>query len=531
MLDLLFKDVSVVDGSGKPAYKGSVGVKDGKITFETSAPAKEIVDGNGLTLCPGFIDAHSHGDLSIGFYPATICKIAQGVTTEVGGQCGDGCYPVDERFLSDIKVFVNVTHDYLKMPYETFTDLEGYITFSKKQNLAMNMATLIGHNNLRLSVMGVEDRAPTAEEMELMKARVRQCMEQGAFGISSGLVYIPGAYADVEELVELCKELKPYNGIYATHMKDQGKHLVESIKESIYVAEKAGVALVISHFKATGHPNWGKSKEALKLIEEASSRGVRILLDEYPYSAYMSGVSVCVPPQHFANGMDALFENLKDPDFRKKLADEIRDPNATYSNGYLHAGGFDGIYITYSPNEPAAEQKTIAAYAAEIGRDPMDVYFDLLVKNQGVYNGIFFAMDEKEVEDIYCHPLTVAGSDGLCFDVENKGHPRTWGTFVKTLEEFAGKKGLVSFEEAVKKQTSQTAEFWGINGKGLIAEGYDADLVLINRAELKDNATFDDPNQKPDGIEAVYVAGQCAYRGKELTGVYNGCVLRKNSSV
>jgi len=527
MLDLLFRNVTITDGSGNPSYVGSVGVRDGKITFDLNQPAREIVEGEGLTLCPGFIDAHSHGDMSIGCYPATICKIAQGVTSEIGGMCGDGCFPVDKRFIEDISVFANMTHDYLKMPYETFTDLDGYIAYAETQKLAMNMATLIPHNNLRLSVMGVEDRKPTADEMTLMKTRVRQCMEQGAFGLSSGLVYIPGVYADVKELVELCKEMAPYGGIYATHMRDQGADLVKSVAESIYVAETAGVPLVISHFKAAGHPNWGKTGEALRLIEAACNRGVKILVDMYPYESFMSGVSVCIPPWHFTDGMDALLERLKDPAFRRTVANEMNDPNATYTNGYRNAGGFDGIYITFSPNEPAAEQKTIAAYARQLGRDPMDVYFDLLVANRGVCNGIFFAMDTHEVQAVYRHPLTVVGSDGLCFNVENKGHPRTWCTFVKTLDEYAGQLKLVSFEEAVKKQTWQTAQFWGLTGKGLIAEGYDADLVLIDGQKLKNTATFAEPNSKPEGIVAVYVAGQCAYRNQELTGIYRGKMLRK----
>lgn len=526
MLDLLFRNITIVDGSGKPSYVGSVGVKEGKITFNVNQDAAEIVEGEGLTLCPGFIDAHSHGDMSLGFYPAAITKICQGVTTEIGGMCGDGCFPVDSRFIGDMTVFANMTHDYLKMPYETFVNLDGFAAYARTQKLAINTATLIPHNNLRLSVMGVADRAPTPEEMDLMKSRVRECMEQGALGISSGLVYIPGVYADVEELVELCKVMAPYGGIYATHMRDQGTALIESVQESIYVAEQAGVPLVISHFKAVGKPNWGKTVEARRLIDEACDRGVRILLDMYPYESFMSGVSVCIPPWHFADGMDALLERLKEPAFRKRVAAEMNDPDSGYTNGYLNAGGFEGIYITFSPNEPAAEQKTIAQYARELCRDPMDVYFDLLIVNHGVFNGVFFAMDIREVQELYKDPHTVVGSDGLCFDVENKGHPRTWCTFVRTLDSFVGQ-GLVSFEEAVKKQTWQTAEFWGLVGKGLIAEGYDADLVVLNRETLKDTATFANPNCKPDGVEAVYVAGQCAYRNKELTGVYRGKLLTK----
>lgn len=526
MLDILFRNITVTDGSGKPSYVGSVGVKDGKITFAADENAAQIVEGEGLTLCPGFIDAHSHGDMSIGFYPATITKVCQGVTTEVAGMCGDGCFPIDKRFISELSVFANMTHDFLQMPYETFTDMAGYAAYAATQKLALNTATLIPHNNLRLSVMGVAHRAPTREEMEQMKDRVRKCMEQGALGLSSGLVYIPGVYADVEELVELCKAMAPYGGIYATHMRDQGAGLVESVKESIYVAETAGVPLVISHFKAVGKANWGSSVEARRLINEAADRGVRILLDMYPYEAFMSALSVCIPPWHFADGMDALLERLKEPEFRKQVAAEMNDPNGGYTNGYLNAGGFDGIFITYSPNEPAAEQKTLAEYARSLGKDPMDVCFDLLIANRGVFNGVFFSMDLAEVEDIYKDPRTVVGSDGLCFDVENKGHPRTWSSFVKTLTDYVDK-GLVTFEEAVKKQTYATAQFWGLTGKGLIAEGYDADLVILDRGKLKDLATFADPNRKPAGVEGVYVAGQCVYKDQNLTGIYPGKLLTK----
>ena len=527
MLDLLFKDISIVDGSGHPAYQGSVGVINGKITFQIDCESREIIQGAGLTLCPGFIDAHSHDDFTVGRYPSIISKICQGVTSQIAGNCGDSTYPVDKRFLKELKVFANMTRDFLKMPYESFTDFNGFAEYVESLNPVLNITTLIGHNMLRTSVMGVENRAPTADELELMKSRIRDAMEQGAFGLSSGLVYIPGAYAELDELIELCKAMAPYGGIYATHMRSESDDLLQSVKDSIYVAETAGVPLVISHFKAKGRSNWGKSTEALQLINAAKRRGVKIMMDQYPYEASMSGVSVCISPEYFADGMDTLLNRLKDSSVRAEVAAKMTDPKPTYENALYDAGGFDGVWITSSPKRIEAEGKSIAAYAKELNANPIDVFFDLLIENEGILNGIFFTMDIEEVKRIYCNPDVVVGSDGLCFDAENKGHPRTWDTFIRTLTEFAEKQRLVSFEEAVHKQTEQPAVFWGLDGKGRIAEGYDADLVLLNRSNLKSVATYQEPNEKALGVEAVFVAGKCVYRDGNLTGESGGKVLRR----
>jgi len=528
MLDILFKNISVADGTGNAAEVKDVGVKDGRITFQYG-DAKEVIDGTGLTLTPGFIDVHSHDDYCIGCYPAAICKIGQGITTEVVGNCGDSAYPVNPARKNEMGVFANMTTNLLEMPYETFTDLDGYAAYSETVPMPINMATLIGHNCLRFAVMGTADRKPTPEEMEQMKALLKTCMEQGAYGLSTGLVYIPGVYADEEEIIELCKVIAPYGGIYATHMRDEAKYLVRSVEESIRIAETAGVKLEISHFKARGKQNWGSGKEAIRKIEEAVKRGVQIEFDLYPYEANMSGVSVCIPPKYFARGMDQLLEDLKDDAFRRQVFAEMADPDCKYDNFYQCAGGFEHILITTSPAMPEAEGKTIAEHARMLGKKPEDAFFDALIANKGVYNGIFFSMDEKEMEAIYCHPLAVAGTDGLCFDVGVSGHPRTWNTFVRTLETYADKKGLLSFEEAVRKQTFNPCRYWGLEGKGLIAEGYDADLVLMDRTKLKEVATYSDPNRNPEGILAVYVSGKCQYKDGKIAAETCGSILRKTA--
>lgn len=531
MLDLLFKNASVVDGSGGPARTGDVGVKGGRLTFDTgSGEAGETVDCRGLTLCPGFIDAHSHGDLSIGTYHAALCKICQGVTTEIGGQCGQSGFPVDARFLDGLKVLSATSRDYLKMPYEDFIDLNAFAQYAESQKLSLNMALLVGHNSLRISAMGVADREPDKREMELMRERLKLAMEQGAFGMSSGLIYIPGAYSRTEELIELCKVMAPYGGVYATHMRNEAGRVTEAVRESVYIAEQAGVPLVISHHKICGRDFWGKSSETLEIVKQAADRGVRVMLDQYPYEANMTGLNVCIPPRYFSEGMDALLMKLREPSWRKKIAEEMNDPDGGYDNFYLNSGGFSGVFVSVSPNVPEAEGMMLSDYAKSVGKEASDAYFDLLIANKGAGNGIFFAMDMDEVRKIYLSPYTVAGSDGLCYDINEKGHPRAWGTFIRPLAKFAQEEGLLTFEEAVRKQTSQTAEYWALPGKGRIAEGFDADLVLLDRTALRETATFRDSNRRPEGIRAVYVAGRCAYDGKDITAERAGRIVRRTAA-
>jgi len=527
MLDILFRGASVVDGSGESARQLDVGVINGRITLDVAGKtAKETVDATGLTLCPGFIDPHSHGDMSIGMDFGAVCKISQGVTTEIGGQCGNTPFPVDMNYWTVLCNTLN-SANFKQLPAQQFVNFKEYAEYSNSLDLALNMFTLVGHNTLRVSAMGVDNRKPTGAELELMKERLKTAMEQGAMGLSSGLMYTPGAYSDAEELVELCKVIKPYGGIYATHMRDESQGVVESVKESIYVAETAGVPLVISHHKIGGRPNWGKSTETLRLVEEAQARGVKIMLDQYPYEASMTALNVCIPPWHFADGKPALVKKLADPQWRKKIADEMRDPASNYDNNYLNCGGFSGVFISSAPGVPEAEGMMVSEYAEKVGKDPFDAYFDLMVATNATGRGIYFCMDIKEVERIYCHPLTVVGSDGLCAKMVEKAHPRAWGTFVRPLREFVGEKKLISFEQAIRKQTSQAAEFWGLKDRGRIAEGYYADLVLLDRSKLYDRACYQESNQKADGIEAVYVLGQCVYRDKQLTGVYPGRLLRR----
>lgn len=527
MLDLLIRNASVVDGSGAPAWTGDVGVWNGRITLQTKGEtAAEEINAEGLTLCPGFIDSHSHGDMSVGTNHGTLCKVSQGVTTEVGGQCGQSPFPVSARFVEQLRGVLAFAPDFYNMPYEKFSGFESFYRYVEALPLVLNEMFLVGHNTLRTSVMGVENRPASSQELQLMKECLRDAMEHGAVGLSSGLIYIPGVYAPTEEVIELCKVIKPYGGIYATHMRNEAKDVVKSVQEAIFIAEQADVPLVASHHKICGRANWGKSAETLRLIDEAAARGVRVMIDQYPYEANMTALNVCIPPRYFSDGMPALLEKLRDPLWRVRIASEMDDPDGGYDNFYLNSGGFTGVFISASPAVPEAEGMTIDEYAQKVGKTGFDTYFDLLLANEGGGNGIYFAMDEREVERIYLHGRTMVGSDGLCFSLEEKGHPRAWGTFIRPLRLFAQERGLISFEQAVRKQTFLTAECWGIRNKGLIAEGYDADLVLLDRAKLYDRATYQNSNQKADGVACVFVKGKPVYRDGSLTGLYPGRPLR-----
>lgn len=561
MLDLLITNAEIVDGTGAQAFHGAVGVKDGKIvlvqresdsaagsasgnvsdsaataaetaTASSLPEAAETVDAAGLTLTPGFIDSHSHNDRSVGLDPTeyALCKISQGVTTEVTGQCGSSNFPVSP---ARIKEAENLFAP--EMPQEKLSealrnrDFGTFLSYADQAPKAINYAFLMGHGTLRAAVMGTEDRKPTPAEMDEMKAYLTEAMEHGCMGLSTGLIYVPGVYADTEEIIELCRVMKPYGGIYATHMRSESDHVVEAVAEAIRIAEEAGVPLFISHHKICGPRNWGASKETLRLVHEAIGRGVKITMDQYPYLASQTGLVQCMPPEYRAGGDAAFAERLKDPAFRAKVKQEMTEVPPHYNSSLQNAGGFGGILVLYSSNVPEAVGKTLEEYAKDLGKDPFEAYFDLMIANNMAGMGAFFCMQEEDMQRIYLDENTVVCTD----NVPGTGavtHPRSYGALVRAIHHFSTELGLVSFEEAVRKETSSTADRWGLTGKGRIAEGYDADLTLLDRKILADRADFLHPTRLASGIEKVYVNGVLSFEGGRILPSYPGkCITRKGA--
>lgn len=519
MYDILFKNISIIDGTGAPAYTGDVAVQDGKIRLKPNGDAKEVVDGTGLTLCPGFVDVHSHGDLILGTESGRVCKTTQGITTEFGGQCGETLFPISplKERQDMVEELVAISVD--KLPdISRFTTLEDHLKWAERQNLSCNFTLLTGHANLRIAAMGFDDRKPTAEEMDHMKAMLREAMEHGSKGLSSGLIYSPSCYADEDELVELCKVVAEYNGFYATHMRNEAADVVESVKESIRVAERAGCRLDISHHKICGKDNWGKSAETLKLVHEARERGVDVTLDVYPYTASMTTVNVCLPAHFFSNGPKKMQQLLRDPAVRKELLAEME----TMDGRWRHCGGASGILIAKAPATPAACGKTIQAYADEIGKDSTEVFFDLITDNGHAVSGIFFSMCEEDLQRIVLDENAVIGTDGVVPNLINATHPRGMASFPKAIRYFVREKGLLTLEEMIRKMTSLPCQRFGIPNKGVIAEGYDADLLLIKADEITDRATYTNGLALSDGIERVLVNGITVYKDKQMTGISAG---------
>ena len=505
MLDLIIRNVQITDGSGGASYIGDVGAVDGKIVMSPQGEAREEIDGTGKVLCPGFIDSHSHMDRMLGSLDelAQLARLSQGVTTEVTAQCGVSIFP---NMMS--------TKDWFAM--------------ADALPKGGNYALLVGLGSVRKAVMECRDDLPTSDEMESMKAHVREGMEEGCYGVSSGLIYIPGVYSKTEELTELASEARPYGGIYATHMRSESDHLIEAVQEAIAIAENARVPLFISHHKAVGMANKGKSKETLRLVHEAIGRGMTVTMDQYPYEATSSTLTNSIAPWYFTQGYEALTERLKDPAFRAEVKAEILSGNTTYNNGVRNAGGWENVLIAVAPNTPEAFGLRMTEYAASVGKDVFEAYFDLLVENHCTKTkGIFFSICEEDIDRIYLDENTVVGSDAVIETADDHMHPRAFGTFARSICRFHKEKGLVSFEEAVRKQTSLTAERWGISGKGLIREGYDADLVLLDYDNLRDTADYRNPRGLTEGIEKVWVAGKCVFEDGHLTDEKPGRILRK----
>lgn len=527
MYNIIIKNAKIVDGTGADEFKGSVGIVEGKLYFVNGdEEAEHIIDAEGFYLTPGFIDAHSHGDQVIGQYPGMLAKINQGITTEIAGQCGGSMFPVtDENIALEQGLLAIGTLSFPDEMSEWKTAKE-FFEYAKKTPIIGNMKILIGHSTLRAAVMGYANRKPTDEEMAEMKRQVRIAMECGAAGLSSGLIYSPGCYADTDELVELATIVKEFGGFYATHMRSESVHVVDAVKEAIEIGRRAGVPVWISHHKVAGRPYWGASAETVKLINEANASGLLVTADQYPYEANMTDLNICIPPKYFHDGgVDGMVEILKDPEMRERVKADMQDINCGYDNFYLNAGGFDNIFIAGCPDVPEADGKFVSEYAKILGKDPFDTYFDLLIASGGRANGIYFTMGEEDMVRIITNPNVCIGTDGTCRTLDEKTHPRTFATFPKAIRYYHKEKKLFTFPEIIHKVTGFVAERATLKGKGIIKDGYDADLVILDYDKLNDIPSYSNPVQMCDGIEYVIVGGKVVYHDKKTTGEYPGKIL------
>jgi N-acyl-D-amino-acid deacylase len=528
LFDLIVKNGIVVDGTGNPWFKAAVGIRDGRISDIgelSSSESDEVIDANGLVVAPGFIDMHAHSDFSLLINPLAESKVRQGVTTEVIGNCGFSAAPLNDFLKKQFRAILPVLEEArLKL---SWSSMDEYLKRLEKNGIALNAISLVGNGNIRALVMGYDSRRPSGSELEEMKKVLAETIEEGAVGLSSGLIYPPSCYADTRELIELCKVVAKYGGIYASHIRGEGETLIDSVREAIEIGEKSGVPVEISHHKASGKPNWGKVKQTLKMIDEARNMGVDVTCDVYPYLAGSTGLDALLPTHAWEGGVEKLIERLKNPRIRKRLRQEMKEGQSNL----LTAGEWDSIMIAYCKGHREYEGKTIAEIAEQKRIDPFDLVFDLLIEEKASVMIVIFTMCERDMCTVLKHPATMIGSDSdstAPYGVLGKGkpHPRTYGTFPRVLREYARRKKLLTLENAIRKMTSFPAQKLRLNDRGLIRKGMWADITVFNPEKIVDKATYLNPHQYPSGIEYVIVNGKLVIADGKHTRELPGTVLR-----
>ena len=523
--DMIIRNGTLLDGIGNQPEKLDVGIKKDKIAAIgdfSRADADKIIDAKGLFIAPGFIDIHTHTDTELLANPKAESKIRQGVTTEVAGNCGSSPFPLRSE---DQKQF----HKRIRQEYgvdANWTDLKGFFRALEKHKSALNYMTFTGHGDLRTFAIGKNDTAPTRDQMKIMKKRLAQSMEFGSLGLSTGLEYAPGSYAETDELVELCKVVKDYNGVYATHMRSEGARVEEAIQEALTISRKSGASLQISHLKACNRPNWHKVDNMLKMIHEAKQEGIPVMADRYPYNAWGTGLTSFLPLWARQGNTDQVLQRLDNAKTRSRIGKYCRQ------RGQL-IGGWDHIMISSCQTDENKrwEGKYISECIAETGQEPCDFIFELLQEERNRVNIIGFAMDENNLKKVLKDPLVVIGSDGSAVAPYGKlgngvPHPRYYGSFPRVLGKYCREEKLFDWPIAIKKMTSQAARKLGLNRRGILKKGYFADITIFDPDTVIDRATFSEPHQYPAGIEYVIVNGKPVVVKGEHTGTLPGRILR-----
>ena len=499
--DIIISNGEVYDGSGSKSMITDIGIIGSeivKIGDLRGLSAKRIINAKGLVVSPGFIDVHTHLDPIL---KLSNCEshLKQGVTTSLGGP--DGSSP---------------------WPFGKFLDTLDQI------GVGMNIGYLIGHNTIRKNVMSLENRAPTKDEMDIMKSQISLAMDQGAFGISTGLKYLPGNFSKIDEIISLSKEASKKGGIYTSHLRDEGLGVIESVKEAIDISKYAKIPVILTHHKVIGKPMWGKSSQTLALVDSARIAGLEILMDQYPYEASYTGISVLIPGWARAGGNKQFAKRIDNP----LLRDSIK--NGIIFNILNDRGGNDLNRVQFAKVKwmPELEGKTLKYWATKRGLNPsVENGAELVIEAQlkGGASCVFFAMDKEDVENIMKHPQTMIASDGrLVRPGDGHPHPRWYGTFPRVLGHYVRKKNTLSLSEAIYKMTLLPAKTIGLKNRGVLKEGMKADITIFNSKTVIDKATFKKPHQYPDGIFYVIVNGKLAIDDENFMGIKAGEVLRYN---
>jgi N-acyl-D-amino-acid deacylase len=549
MYDIIIQNAVIIDGTGLPAYRAGIAIKGDRIAAigEFDGKAKQTIDARGLTVIPGIIDPHSHADLILPLdskrqAELMRCKLAQGVTTTIIGNCGLGCAPVANDDAEGILRAVNawMTPEPVQWNWRTVGE---YLNRIESNGLAMNIATLAPHGPVRISAMGLAKGSPSKSQMKKMRTMVEGAMKDGALGLSTGLIYPPGMYSDTGELKELARVVADYGGVYTSHIRGSSETLIPAVKELLEVGRETGVRVHHSHNEAVGREHWPKIDRVLAMEEEAERDGLRVSFDMFPYTAAATMMIAIYPPWALEGGVDRLIERLKDQKIRRRIERDIERKRPSWppwrEHGWPHnlveATGWDAIFIGYveSRRNKRYEKRSLAELARLTGKRPFDAISDLIVEERGQVSMLIFEIsggrDERELLGKYArHRLSA-----FCTDAEDYGrglpHPAAYGAFARILSKYVREDRALTIEEAVRKMTSYPARIFGLKDRGAVRPGAFADLTIFDPGRVNDRASFEKPRREATGIEMVIINGRAAYENNQVLDKLPGSVIRNGA--
>jgi N-acyl-D-amino-acid deacylase len=499
--DIIIKNGRILDGTGNSWIRGDIAIKNGKIikigSVNDTGSAK-IIDAGGLMVAPGFIDVHTHIEGDEFENPTANNFILDGVTTVVTGNCGS-----------------------------SNTDIKKYLWQIDSLKPSVNVASLIGHNDVRKAVMGRANRRPTEAEMKKMETLVEQAMKDGAVGLSTGLIYIPGTYSETDEILRLAKIAARYKGVYASHMRDEGDSVVQAIEEALLIGKEAGIPVEISHFKLSGQQNWGRSRETIAMVMKAREQGVDVTIDQYPYTASSTGISTLLPDDVLADGQDSVKARLQRPEIRRKVTDHILSRLKKRRLKHLSYAVVAYHKADTALNGKSIEQINLLKGRKHKARMEAETVMDLMMA--GGASAVFHGMGDEDIKRIMQYPFNMFASDAsIRVWQQGSPHPRGYGTNARVLGKYVREEKVISLEEAVRRMTSLPAQKFGLKDRGLLREGFAADIVIFDEDQVRDLSTYEQPHAYSTGFRYVIVNGQLVVENGQHLGTRSGVSLRSN---
>ncbi len=528
--DFVISGARIVDGSGAPWFSGDIAIVGDRIAAIGDlheASASRRIDATGLVASPGFIDVQGQSEFNVLVDNRAASKITQGVTTEITGE-GTSIAPLNDRLLEDLKDDANkygVTLDW--------RSLDDYLRRFDRAKPAINLGTFVGAGGIRTYVVGKENRSATPAELDQMRQLVAQAMQQGAFGLSSALEYVPDTFASTDELVELAKVARKYNGVYFTHQRSESDRIFPSLDEVFAIAQRANISTTIWHLKTAYGENWGKIPEVLSRIEAARARGLDVAASVYPYTRASNGLVACFPSWIAEGGTDKMLERLKDPAQRTRAKKELDEPSASWENEWRGSGGGEGVTLiqVLNPDLHKYEGMNFGEIGQQMGKDPIDAAMDVAIADRGNSQVVIAIMQESDVRAAVSNPLVTYGSDSPAQAEDGplsttKAHPRAFGTYPRVLAEYVRSQHTLRLEEAVRKMTSQAASRVGITDRGILRPGMMADIAIFDPATIRDIATYNEPLRYSVGMEHVFLNGRPVVLNGKITDERPGRALR-----